>query len=61
MTTYRASVERRDGINVTVTISLPDGTPDPAEFSELAQMGLVQADKIVARCVESRDSKNLPF
>lgn len=59
--TYRASVERPDGIAITVSIAVPDYTPDAGEFSELAQMGLIQTERIVDRTAEQRASTNQPF
>lgn len=59
--TYRVSAERADGITVSVAIAIPDYTPDAAEFSELAQIALVQAEKVVDRNLAQRAEANPPF
>lgn len=60
-TTYQASVVRPDGITVTVSIDIPGGTLEPGEFSELAQIGLVNVDHVVSRATQQRLERDLPF
>ena len=59
--TYQASVVRPDGVTVTVSIDIPNGTPEPGEFSELAQIGVVNADNLVSRAIQNRLERVLPF